>query len=284
MKAAVLTLFAALALGGCRDPDRIEIHTGEAMGTSYRIKTVGGVDFNRVGIGEMLAELDRDLSTWRDDSWAAEFNRAPAGTTMEMPESVVILLEMSKRYHAQTDGRFDPTVGALIRVWGFGAWRDGWSGEPTDDEVAAAREASGFDNIRVEGRRISKLHDRLMLDFSGIAKGYAVDRMGDLLRAAGCRDFIIDFGGDVLASGHAPGKQGWTVGGPALERPVMLHDEALATSGSEHQFRGSYAHIIDPRTGRPVAAGPPVSARASTCAKADALATAGVIEAGERAP
>jgi thiamine biosynthesis lipoprotein len=82
--------------------------------------------------------------------------------------------------------------------------------------LAAEREACGFRQLRIDGNRVTKLHGGLMLDFSGIAKGHAVDLMGAMLRAAGCRDFVIEFGGEVLANGHAPGKNGWTVDGASL--------------------------------------------------------------------
>lgn len=274
----ILLIAAPLALPGCSDPPQVELHTGEGFGTSYRIKTVGRVDFDRLDLDQILADLDRDLSTWRDDSWVAQFNRAPAGTDMTMPESVAILLGLSRRYHDQTDGRFDPTTGALIRAWGFGAWTDEWRGEPSDEELAAALDASGFRHLHIEGGQVTKLHDGLMLDFSAIAKGHAVDLIGAMLRDAGCHDFIIEFGGDVLAAGNAPGRHGWRVLSSALDEPVTLKNEAIATSGSEHRYRGDHSHILDPRSGRPIPVGPPASAIAPTCAEADALATALAIE------
>jgi thiamine biosynthesis lipoprotein len=278
MKAGLLVMAAMLGLSGCGGEDRLEILTGEAMGTTYRIKTVRKADLTKPAIENMLAKLDRDLSTWRKDSWVAEFNRAPSGAVMEMPESVAVLVDLSMKYHAQTDGRFDPTIGALIRIWGFGAWRSEWRGQPTDDDLATARANCGFQHIKIEGRHITKLNGGLMLDFSGIAKGYAVDRMGDLLRDAGCVDFIIEFGGDILASGNHPGRRGWMVGGPTFTQPITLINEAVAGSGSEHQFHDGLSHIIDPARGHPVPVGPPVSATATTCAEADALATAAGIQ------
>lgn len=256
----------------------MSVLTGEAMGTTYRIKTVEKADAAMPAIQAMLTGLGRDLSTWRSDSWVAEFNRAAAGTTMEMPDSVAEMIGLSRKFHGQTEGRFDPTIGTLIRIWGFGAWRSEWRGEPTEEEVAAAREACGFRHFRIEDDKITKLHDGVMLDFSAIAKGHAVDLMGAILRDAGHADFIIEFGGDILANGNRPGGSGWMVGGPALGDPVTLHNEAMATSGSEYNSRGERSHVIDPRVGRPVPVGAPVSAIAPTCAEADALATAGMVE------
>jgi len=183
--------------------------------------------------------------------------------------------------HDETDGRFDPTVGALVRLWGFGAWRGEWKGGPTHEEVETARLATGFRLLKIEDDRVTKLDGGLMLDFSGIAKGYAVDRMADLLVEGGYLNFVVEFGGEVFARGTAPGRDGWTVGGPALDSPLLLKDEAVASSGSEHQHRGAWSHVIDPRTGRPSAVGPPVTIRAETCARADALATAALVMAAE---
>ncbi|HSP43657.1 MAG TPA: FAD:protein FMN transferase [Luteolibacter sp.] len=284
MKTIAWPVLAALALANCDRGERVNILTGEAMGTTYRIKAVGGVGEAEASIHKMLQGLDRDLSTWRDDSWVAAFNRAPAATVMKMPDSVTELMKLSGRYNERTEGRFDPTIGALIRVWGFGAWRGVWKGEPTAGEIEAARAACGFHHLHIDGKRISKLHSGLMLDFSAIAKGYAVDRMGDILRDAGCEHYIIEFGGDILAAGHASGKSGWTVAGPALEKPITLSDEAIASSGSEHQFRGGHSHVIDPRSGRPLAVGAPAAARAKTCAEADALATAELVASAYEKP
>jgi len=279
MKTTTLSLFSIVALGSCNQSNHVEIITGEAMGTTYRIKIVGHAKNITPTIEKLLAQLDQDLSTWRDDSWVSNFNRAPAGSSFEMPPSVAELLAISKLYSNQTDGLFDPTIGGLIRLWGFGAWRSEWHRNPSDTEISAAREASGFNNLHIEGSQLTKRHSDLMLDFSGIAKGYAVDRIADILQTAGYEDFIIEFGGDLLATGNAPGKQGWTVDGPALNNPINLRNKAIATSGSEHQSRDQLSHVIDPRNGHPVTVGPPVSASATTCAEADALATALLVKA-----
>ncbi len=261
-------------LCGCGEKDPVRVTTGESMGTTYRIKTFKDAAPVMPEIEAMLDQLTRDLSTWRSESWVGQFNRAGAGTTMVMPESVRELLELSKTYHERAEGRFDPTIGAMIRVWGFGAWRRDWQGTPTEAEVAAARQASGFHHIRIEGEMITKLHDGMMLDFSAVAKGHAVDLMGGILRRAAINDFVIEFGGDILAGGHGPKGDGWVIGGRGFGEPVILRNEAIATSGSEFNFRGGDSHVIDPHLGRPVPVGRPVSAIAPTCAEADALATA----------
>lgn len=269
-------LLLVLLLAGCGREPTVTVLTGEAMGTTYRVKYVGEID--DVDFQPLLDRLDAELSTWRGDSWVARFNEAPAGEAMGMPASVSELLARSEDLHRRTERRFDPAIGALIKVWGFGAWRHGFQREPTPEEVEAARASSGLHLLTVEADSLSKSREGVMLDFSGIAKGYAVDLMAEELMAAGGNDFLIEFGGDLLARGNAPGKQGWTVDGPAMEQPVNLRNEAIATSGSTHQFRGGKSHVIDPVLGQPVAVGPPVSARAPTCAEADALATARLIE------
>lgn len=261
-----------LLLAGCEPREPVAVITGEAMGTTYRIKHVGELD--GLKLEPLLEQLDADLSTWREDSWVARFNRLPAGEAMEMPESVRELMVLSQRLHAESEGRFDPAIGALLKVWGFGAWQREFRSEPSGEQVEAARQASGLHLLIVENETLTKARDGVMLDFSAIAKGYAVDRMADLLVAAGCEDFIIEFGGDLLARGHAPEKTGWTVDGPALDQPLTLVNEAIATSGSKHQSRGEKSHVLNPLLGRPVPVGGSVSARAPTCAEADALATA----------
>lgn len=275
IRLALLTMLAFLS-GSCSRPAEPHIITGEAMGTTYRIKYTGPV--RHFAFGRLLATLDADLSTWREDSWVAQFNRSGSHEPMEMPHSVAELLALSSTLHPQTHGRFDPAIGSLIRLWGFGAWKQEGQPEPTPAQIDAARAASGFHLLEITGNQLRKKRDGVMLDFSAIAKGYAVDRMAALMRAAGCRDFIIEFGGDLLASGHAPGKSGWVVDGPSLKEPVTLVNQAIATSGSEHHFRGQLSHIIDPARGIPIPVAAPVSAIAHTCAEADALATARAVE------
>ena len=277
MKRLACLLLFALLCAGCRRNETIHVITGEAMGTSYRIKIVGVLKEDPK-FDTLLARLDADLSTWREDSWVSRFNRAKAGESMEMPESVAELIRMSRDIHRQTKGCFDPAIGALIRLWGFGAWERTWQGDPTPQQVDAARQAGSMRNLTIHGSRLAKVHDGLMLDFSGIAKGYAVDLMARRLHELGHQDFLIEFGGDLIAQGKAPGKEGWLVDGPALNEPMLLQNQAVATSGSEHHFRNGLCHIIDPQNGRPVATGPPSSAIATTCAEADALATARHVE------
>jgi len=276
----VALAITTLLLAACEPGHEIGIITGEAMGTTYRIKHVGSVD--GLDLKPLLDRLDADLSTWRDDSWVARFNRAPAGEAMMMPQSVRELMALSQSLHAQTNGRFDPSIGALLKIWGFGAWQRAFKSEPTNEEVKAAREASGLHLLVVDNGALIKARDGVMLDFSAIAKGYAVDRMAEQLITKGCENFIIEFGGDLLARGHAPGKTSWAVGGPALEHSITLMNEAIATSGSKHQSRGGKSHVLDPLSGRPVPAADPVSARASSCAESDALATARYVENGAR--
>ncbi|BCX46107.1 thiamin biosynthesis lipoprotein ApbE [Haloferula helveola] len=281
MKAAFVFPVALLLLTACRDPERVRVLTGEAMGTTYRIKYVGDAEFDVSRIEVLCDGLDRDLSTWRDDSWVSRFNAAAAGSGHEMPDSVAELLELSSRLSEETEGRFDPTIGALVKLWGFGPnRREGWE-KPTQEEVDAALGACGFRNLVIEGARVAKRNGDLMLDFSAIAKGYTVDRMADLFRDSGYRNFVVEFGGEIYASGAAPGAEGWVVGGGSLESGIVLTDEAVATSGSEHQSRGFWSHIINPRTGWALPPGEPVTVRAESCARADALATAGFVAEAE---
>lgn len=273
MKHLACLLLFIMSCGGCRRAETVHVITGEAMGTSYRIKHVGELKKDP-GFDTMLARLDADLSTWREDSWVARFNRAAVGERMEMPESVADLVCLSQNIHRRTGGCFDPAIGSLIRLWGFGAWEREWKGEPTPRQIDGALQASGMRHLNIEGNMLSKTREGLMLDFSGIAKGYAVDLMSRRLHETGHRNFLIEFGGDLICQGKAPGKDGWTVDGPALKEPVLLQNQAMATSGSEHHFRNGVCHIIDPRNGRPLPTGPPSFAIAETCAEADAMATA----------
>ena len=183
---------SALALGhagaGLRLPRPLRLMEGRAFATEWSIAVPDSVDIERLRapIDEMLAAIDRQMSPWRADSDVTRFNRASAGT-MKMPAELVGVTSAALALAGTSGGEFDPTVGPLVSRWGFGPIKG-------DD-------ATDWRDIGVEGDAVSKAHDGLTLDLCGIAKGYALDRMADIVRGAGHEDFLIDLGGELRAGG-----------------------------------------------------------------------------------
>lgn len=242
--AAVLCPAAARAGG-------VETLSGSAFGTGWRVVAPGGAGLGVLGpaIAALFAEVDRQMSPWRRDSAISRVNAGGAGAHPVPPETGEVV-RGALALAGASGGRFDPTVGPLVARWGFGPIAEG--------------AAPDWRGLSVAGGRVVKARDGLTLDPCGIAKGWALDRAAELIRAAGLRDFLFDLGGEVLAAGRHPDGRAWRV---AVESPVpgapspailaLPGGSAVATSGTRAQSYAAggrlYGHVIDPGTGEPVA-------------------------------
>jgi len=261
---------------------------GSALGTRWRAEIVLGevpdpdrVAALRAGIVAVLDRIDRGMSTWREDTEIARFNRgsdAAVALSAETRRVVGAALDLAR----ESGGAFDPTVGPLVALWGFGAHAA--SRRPAEDELARVRSRVGWRKLEWdESGRLLRRVPGVELDLSAIAKGYAVDAVIAELGAARAFGLLVEIGGEVRTSGTKPGAAPWRVGiqhpqAEALEEVVELRGVALATSGDYRQQRfvdGRWVtHVIDPRTGRPVGRGvASASVIAPTCMEADAVAT-----------
>lgn len=269
----------ALSSVGCG----FERATGNAMGTTYSIQAdcPGTVPHDR--IDAELARLNALLSTYDPHSELSRFNRGLSGMALPVSPELVAVVDAAFVVSGQTRGAFDATVAPLVALWGFGA--DAAQRMPGEQEVARALRS--VDYRRVAHSRDPPRLEKLLpatLDLSGIAKGFAVDRVAGVLDDAGCGSYLIEFGGEIRASGNPSGGGPWRVGvespaGPDYVRTVLLVNGALATSGDYRQYRETdgvrVSHIIDPRTGYPVRHRlASVTVFADTAMTADALATA----------
>lgn len=245
---------------------------------------------------DLIDDLEQQLTVYRDSSDVSHLNRAAAESTIEVNAGLFGLLAHAASLSADTGGAFDPAAGALIRAWA-GARRE--ERIPTPAELAAARERSGVRHLILDAaRRTVKFRvTGLLLNLGGIGKGYALDRVVDLLRTRwGVGSALVQAGGSsVRAIGTPPGDpRGWLV---AVRHPtddartvgaVYLNDQALGTSAATFQFfevgGRRYGHLLDPRTGHPAAGTACASVVAPTAAAADALSTAFFVlgEAGAR--
>ena len=156
----------------------------------------------------------------------------------------------------------------------------------TDRQVDSLLAFVGMDKIRLVEERIVKNDERIMLDFSSVAKGYAVDRIARLLTKHSVNDFMVEIGGEVVARGQHPDGRPWEIGiaqpannGNHIQKVLRVKDKALATSGNYRRFyvkNGKrYAHTINPHTGKPIQHDVlSATVIAPDCATADAYATA----------
>ena len=272
-------------------PPGSRVHTfeGTSMGTTWSARVAAGhVDDLRPALQAELDAIVAQMSHWEPDSLLSRYNRAPAGTWLDLPAQFFDVVDYALWAHMASGGAYDPAAGALVDLWGFGAARrndhtgfyapDDAAIERTRDDRAAAR--LSFDR---DGRRLLQ-PGGLRLDLSSIAKGYAVDRLAQCLERRGLVHYLVEVGGELRGAGAKPDGHPWWVeveGVPDSATPqavVALHGVAIATSGDYRQYfeHGArrVSHTLDPRTGRPVADDvASVTVLAPTCMEADALST-----------
>ena len=231
-----------------------------------------------------LGQVDEALSDWMR---ASEVRRLPARAVapVRVGTDLRAALEASLAMSRASDGAFDVTVGPLTKLW-RAAQAAGTPPAPAD--VAAARARVGWRHVRLDAAGYATDIDGVELDFGGIGQGYGADAALQALRAAGVTCAMVDLSGDVAAMGMPPGSEGWRVtlddGGAAGGAPaLLLADAAVTTSGDRFQHLDVAApdgtvrresHILDPRTGEPLATRTSVTVVARRAVDADALATA----------
>ncbi len=251
---------------------------GATMGTRWRVLYVATglpADAVRATMEQRLEGLVAEMSHWEPTSFLARFNCAPPGTAMVLPIDFAKVMAIALAITGISGGAFDPAIGALVDLWGYGP--PGPMASPTRAAIDAARARSGAQRLRWEpGSRTLHQRGGVSLDLSGVAKGYAVDAVADTLAAIGVRHALVEIGGELVGRGIRPDGEPWWVdleSLPGLDLPrlrIALHGLAVATSGS--YVRG--AHTLDPRTGYPARSDVlTCSVIASNAAVADAWAT-----------
>jgi FAD:protein FMN transferase len=280
-----------LWLSACERPQQIHLINGATMGTTWSVKLVdlpGGITLPalRQDIELVLESINRQMSTYQPDSDISRFNQAEAGSWHTLAPDFWRVARYSLTLAADTGGAFDPTVGPLVNAWGFGPDQRP-DGLPDPDVLAAARARVGWQRVAVRelDQAIQQPGD-VYLDLSATAKGYAVDKIMELLNGRGIRHALVEIGGDLRGSGNRPDGQPWRI---AVERPLPgvreiahvlnVRDAAVATSGDYRNYvtdgQRRRSHLMDPRSGAPIDHGVvSVTVIHPRCLEADGLATA----------
>ena len=226
-----------------------------------------------------VERLDAKYSHYRDDSLVAQLAAcADAGSTLQVDDETANLLDFSASLHAQSDGRFDITAGALTKLWDLHGTR-----VPSTEEIQAARARCGWDKVRWQRPALGFAARGMRLDLGGVVKEYAADRAAQVCRDAGVQHGIVDLGGDLAVVGtHADGSP-WLAGIKAPRDPthalarIQLHAGGLATSGDYERALivdgKRYSHIVDARNGMPMESFASVSVLAASCLVAGAAST-----------
>ena len=249
----ILILFL---LSGCLEKENPDVINGESMGTRYSVNVLGDKRVSEELINNRLVEINNIFSTWQDDSELSKLNHANVGSWVSVSDELHKILKTSKELYYQTGSYFDPGIGRLIDLWGFGA-KGGRTEAPQREEIRNAFEQSSIQYLMIEPGRVKKTKD-IHINLSAIAKGYAVDEIARLIKESGVTNFLVEIGGEVSASGTNNGDY-WVIG---IERPdnkapigLELVDASIATSGNYRNFfiweGAKYMHIFDPTTGLP---------------------------------
>lgn len=267
---------------------------GRTMGTYWSIKsspstTLKDTSLLRDQIIATLETIEQSMSTYRSDSELSKLNRAPAGVWHSISVPLYEVLWKAQTISKKSEGAFDVTLGALVNAWGFGAEK---RPAKVPNNITALIAATGWHKYRLKKQQghlpLFLKESPLLLDLSAIAKGYAVDKLVELLEPHGFSNFMVDIGGEIKTRGQNFNGTPWRI---AIETPtksslsskvqalLLVRDVAVATSGDYRNYQlidnQYYSHIIDNVTGKPVRYGV-VSATiiSEHCADADAWATA----------
>ena len=228
-----------------------------------------------------MDRVDRLLSNYQPETELSRMNRLAAKAPFQASPELFEFVKRCHAYFAESLGTFDPTMGPLVRAWGFFTPHPV---RPSMSDAASARARAGFDKVRLDeaSHAVSYAVEGLELDPGGIGKGYAADRAAAVLRQFGITSALVSAGGSTLyAVGHPPGRDGWklAVRDPATPatslRFVTLRDGAISTSGISDRFievdGHRYGHIFDPRSGEPAEGMCQVSVIAPSATDSDAL-------------
>ncbi|MEI6177699.1 MAG: FAD:protein FMN transferase [Verrucomicrobiota bacterium] len=246
---------------------------GRTMGSDYTVKIVDGklteqqVTALKTEIEKTLVEVNRQMSNYQPDSELSRFNRAPEKTPFKISADFSRVTRFALELSRQSDGAFDPTLGSLINLWGFGE-KTGEKTVPDAATLSGAMAKIGWKHLTIgENGELTKDIPGLAMDLGAVAKGFGVDRMIEVLRTHGLENLYASIAGEVRVLGHNPRGTKWMLGvtvpvdhwreNNPMATMLSISNQALSTSGDYQKFfvdasGRRLCHIIDARTGIPV--------------------------------
>lgn len=265
VKGAVSLLLIG-TLTACGSGDSLESFGGPTMGSTYSIKYVrapGGPSVAEVQpeVEAILAQVDRQMSTYRSDSDIERFNLLPGNSCQPMPVDVLHLVRYGEQLSLDSQGSYDLTVEPLLDLWGFGP-QARVERVPTPEQITEVLQRVGHAHLHIQGDQLCK-DAPVEVDFNSIAAGYTVDLISARLQALGIHSFLAEATGELKAVGKKPDGSAWRV---ALEAPrddqqvaqqiLDLDGYGVSTSGDYRNYfeQGGqrYSHTFDALTGAPI--------------------------------
>ena len=286
----LIIIFLMIGTGACQNNNyKIVLINGLTMGTTYsiKIKTADAVvnqEKIRADIEKILLEINQKMSTYIVDSELSVINFSNSLDSNLISDDLFKVISHANTISKTTNGAFDITVGPLVNLWGFGPNKSE-NKIPSNEEIELIKKNIGYMKIYLnkETTSIKKLHPDLYVDLSGIAKGFAVDKIALYLNSYNLENYLVEIGGELIAKGTNEDNEVWQIG---IENPnnnlakiIGLKDIAMATSGDYRNYFEKngvrYSHTINPNTGKPIKHKlASVTVLDKTAMNADALATA----------
>ena len=298
MSRIVIFIIVSLVIFSCKTSPSYQSFTGNTMGTTYHItvEEESIVDLHKE-VDSILTNINLSVSTYIETSFISRINATEFSYQYSEKEDLYLypIFLLAKEIYELSKGSYDPTIMPLVNYYGFGNQERNSIDISDTSVVDSLLTFIGLNKItlsKVEDTiTVAKQHQGIQLDFSSIAKGYAVDVIGDYLSSVGINNYLVEIGGETKCSGVNSIEKSWSIGintpDPAAplnkyEVAIKLHNKALATSGNYRNFYEvngkKYVHIIDPITGinreSDILS---ASIVADNCAYADGLATACIV-------
>jgi thiamine biosynthesis lipoprotein len=291
-----IAVAALLIWGWETDPKLAYYHNdGRVFGTYYNIRYEAANELED-SIQAALTAFDNSLSMFNPHSVLSAINDNRDTVTDAAFEE---MWREAERVHALSDGAFDITVAPLVNYWGFGRKKPNPGPSLKGREVDSIRQFVGFDKVQLVDHKVVKTDPRVMLDAGAVAKGQACDMIAAMLRRQGCKNYLVDIGGEVVAYGVNAKGEPWHIGitkpninnegaQEEMQDILAVSDICMATSGNyrNYYYAGDErrSHTIDPRTGYPVQHSVlSATVVSSSCMRADAMATACMVLGAEQA-
>jgi FAD:protein FMN transferase len=286
-----------------RNISGIILISGDTMGTTYSVKIADPVE--KPIEKRLKIDLDRELdiinhlmSSYKPSSEINTANNHTSKNPFQISEHLYNVLSISKDVYDYSEHAFDITLAPLIELWGFSSYHE--QNIPDHKLIIEQLKNTGFDLISLQKQSgclhplesnddcfyLSKMNKAVNINVSGVAKGYAVDHIADILSQQGYKNFLVEIGGEVYASGYKKDDVMWKLGvetpnspSRSIEAVIALKNKAIATSGDYRNYfeRNGvrYSHTLDPKNGYPITHKlASVSVIHDNAAYADAWATA----------
>lgn len=302
MKNIVTTILLCVLLLSCSSPETPLISlSGKTMGTTYSVKYVNSDGATtslspkqvQDKIELLLANINQLMSTYIPDSELSMLNKVQAGVSFPISAETEFVLREALKLNRLSQGMLDITIGPIVNLWGFGPTKrpNKIPSQTLLDETLAY---VGVNQFTLTNSEVVKHHQNVYIDLSTIAKGYAVDRIADLLMQNSLSNYLVEIGGEMRVAGTKANQEKWIIaiekpisGERAIQQIISIGDNAIATSGDYRNYYEEngvrYSHLINPKTAYPIQHNlVAVTVVSPTSIAADGLATALIIMGSEQ--